>query len=694
MDDSWGSREALISEIVQLRKKVEELEVRPDTVNRSEPGSANLPKPMPSQFAGRPGTLYTQEQLMTILDSLPSGVEIVDASDGRLSFVNKRGRELHGDDIADTDNKAHLETKQIFRMDGSPYPLDELPINRSLETGETFHDVEFVVQQPNGQKMVFLVSSAPLRDEQGRIVAAVVGFLDITRRKATEVALNEALQVAETRTLELNAIINSVPDSLIIYNVDERPIFANEAARQLSNRFQFKVGDDISQKAIQSYTEDGRRIEPDKTPLRRALRHGETIKDFIVRNSPDKTATTYATLSCAPIRDSRGCITGAIALLRDITETKAIQAALRESEKRYREIVKYAPAGIYEIDYRTQRFLTVNDSMCDITGYSRAELLAMNPMALMNEEGRQLFQTRIQQYLSGGIPEPVVDYKIRAKDGREIDAALVTTFTTDNTGKPVGATVIAIDITERKKLEEALRQKAEELAQADKNKNLFLHTLSHELRNPLATIVLSLDLLTHIADDSEPVARVIRILKRQTGHLTHLVDDLLDVTRITTNKIQLKKQPIELVELLRRSITDYQRQLESKGISFETDLPDTRVMLEADPVRLQQAVGNLLHNALKFTPAGGQVHLSARQDQETSAWFITVEDTGSGIEPDILPQLFEPFSQADQSLARDFGGLGLGLSIVKGIVELHGGTIDGYSEGCGKGARFTIHLPV
>ena len=184
------------------------------------------------------------------------------------------------------------------------------------------------------------------------------------------------------------------------------------------------------------------------------------------------------------------------------------------------------------------------------------------------------------------------------------------------------------------------------------------------------------------------------MLKRQTGHLTHLVDDLLDVTRITANKIQLKMEPVELSDLVRRAISDYLPQFEDKGIELTCAFSDTPIELLADPVRLTQVVSNLVHNALKYSSRDSKVTIRLAREGDGSMAMFQVKDTGIGIEPELLPHLFEPFSQADRSLARSQGGLGLGLSIVKGMVELHGGSVEASSEGNGKGSTFTVHLPV
>lgn len=261
---------------------------------------------------------------------------------------------------------------------------------------------------------------------------------------------------------------------------------------------------------------------------------------------------------------------------------------------------------------------------------------------------------------------------------------------------------IANNITERKITEENLRQSqkhletlVEKLKLVDERRNTFIGTLSHELRNPLATISMGLTLLKDACPGSDLVDRAHSIMERQTEQLTRLVDDLLDVTRITQNKIELKKQRIDLNEIVYHVATDFYTQFIDKGVKLEFELNPDYLWIDADPARLTQAIGNLLHNAVKFTKAGDKAKLSVKFDPENGGQvIITVQDTGLGIDPSFLPRLFDPFEQADSSLAHSYGGLGLGLSIVKGIVELHNGSINAFSDGIGTGSLFVINLPV
>ena len=242
-----------------------------------------------------------------------------------------------------------------------------------------------------------------------------------------------------------------------------------------------------------------------------------------------------------------------------------------------------------------------------------------------------------------------------------------------------------------KKSERHALSLVEELKKSDKNKNEFLSALSHELRNPLATIVAGLSLLD-LSDDKQQTEPTKKIMKRQIDQLCRLVDDLLELTRILNNKIQLKKEKLELNQIAFAATEDYHALYMEKGVKLETQLYEEPIFLCADPVRLTQIIGNLLHNALKFTDQGGKTMVSVRREKKDAV--ISVKDDGIGIRCEFIPKLFQPFSQDDQSMDRRKGGLGLGLSIVKGIVELHDGSVNAQSEGIGKGSRFSIRLPL
>lgn len=239
-------------------------------------------------------------------------------------------------------------------------------------------------------------------------------------------------------------------------------------------------------------------------------------------------------------------------------------------------------------------------------------------------------------------------------------------------------------------LESRVAERTAALQAADQRKDEFLAMLSHELRNPLAPIRNSIYILNHFDAGSEQARHAREIIERQTQHIARLVDDLLDVTRIARGKIELRRERADLTELVQRTMQDYAPVFQQFGIAVSAQLPERPIWASVDATRIAQLVGNLLQNAAKFTPAAGTVELSLRS---VDGWAeIRISDTGAGIPSDLLPSLFEPFMQGKQSLARTEGGLGLGLALVKGIVELHQGSVAAESAGLGQGSAFTVRL--
>ncbi|HET8542195.1 MAG TPA: ATP-binding protein [Anaeromyxobacter sp.] len=356
---------------------------------------------------------------------------------------------------------------------------------------------------------------------------------------------------------------------------------------------------------------------------------------------------------------------------------------LRESEARYRKLFENLSEGfaVHEMvwdeagnpaDYR---FVEVNPAFERLTGVPRARAV-----------GR-----RVTEVLPGVEKEWIERYGAVAKTGaparfESFAAAIGRWFeVVAFRPEPNHFAVLFFDVTDRHAAEQALRE-------ADRRKDEFLAVLSHELRNPLAPIVSGLEVIRRAPPGSGAVARARAVVDRQVRQLVRLVDDLLDVTRITRGKVSLRRARVDLVALVRHVCEDNAAMLADRDVALEVRVPDRPLWLDADPARISQIVGNLLHNAGKFTPSGGRVTVTA--EERGGRAVVRVRDTGAGIAPAVLARLFQPFVQADDSLARSAGGLGLGLALVRGLAELHGGTARAESAGEGKGAEFTVELPL
>jgi signal transduction histidine kinase len=254
-----------------------------------------------------------------------------------------------------------------------------------------------------------------------------------------------------------------------------------------------------------------------------------------------------------------------------------------------------------------------------------------------------------------------------------------------------GYSLVVRNITERKRLEADLRRRADDLAAANRAKEDFLATLSHELRTPLNAMLGWTRLLRSGRLDPETMGRALDTIERNAHMQEQLIADILDLSRIVTGKLRVDLRPVELTPILRAAVDAVSPGAAAKGVHLLTDV-DVDVVVLGDADRLQQVVWNLLANSIKFTPAGGMVRLSLARTG--SGVVVTVTDTGEGIEPALLPFIFDRFTQGDASVTRPHGGLGLGLSIVRHILELHGGKVQASSEGPGKGAIFSLHLPL
>ena len=271
------------------------------------------------------------------------------------------------------------------------------------------------------------------------------------------------------------------------------------------------------------------------------------------------------------------------------------------------------------------------------------------------------------------------------KDGTRLNISLTISPITDASGKVFGASKIARDITERKQAEEALRE-------ADRRKDEFLATLAHELRNPLAPIRNSLHIL-EMAGQSEPGIEYVReMMERQVNHMVRLVDDLMEVSRITRGKIELRRERIDVMDVIRTAIDTSRPIIDRGGHDLTLAIPSEPLTLEADPVRLAQVFSNLLNNAAKYTETPSEIRLTVRRQGKEAV--ISIRDYGIGIAREMLPRVFEMFAQIDSSRPGSMSGLGIGLTLVQNLVQMHQGTITASSEGLGKGSEFIVHLPL
>jgi PAS domain S-box-containing protein len=365
---------------------------------------------------------------------------------------------------------------------------------------------------------------------------------------------------------------------------------------------------------------------------------------------------------------------------------------ITETEERMRSVLDHVLDGIITID-AAGRIESFNPAAEKLFGYGRDEVLGHNVKMLMPEPYHGEHDRYLESYLRTGkakiigIGREVVG---RRKDGSTFPMDLaVSEFHIRGQRYFTG---IVRDVTERKELEDQLRQRVDDLAQADRQKNEFLAMLAHELRNPLGPMRNALYLMGMPQADAAAVAGARDIMERQLQQIVRLVDDLLDISRIIRGKIELRRERIDLADALRRAVETSGPLLDARGQSLELTLPDEPVPVMGDAIRLAQVVSNLLNNAAKYSTRPGRIGLELeRQGGEA---VIVVRDEGEGIAPELLPHVFELFVQGDHTLARLQGGLGIGLTLVKRLVEMHDGEVSAASAGRGKGSEFRIRLPL
>jgi PAS domain S-box-containing protein len=403
-----------------------------------------------------------------------------------------------------------------------------------------------------------------------------------------------------------------------------------------------------------------------------------------LKGDPATAAVPVVHLSATSVSTAeqvRGLEGGADAYLTHPVEPMVLVATLnallrvRRAEARYRRVFETGLLGIVNWD-ASGVVLDANDAFLRLVGWDRRDVAAgrLHWDALAAPEARPAPE-------EAADGEHAVELLLVRRDGARVPV-LIGRAAEDGSDESVA---FVLDISERKRAEEALRE-------ADRRKDEFLAILSHELRNPLAPIRNSVYLLARADAAGPQAARARQVIDRQTQHLTRLVDDLLDVTRISRGKIELQPVRLDLRDVVRKTADDVRSMFEQSGVYLRVEHCAGPLWVNADPTRMAQVVGNLLHNAMKFTPRGGKVVLAAGAAAGSAE--VVVRDTGIGIAGPDLSHVFEPFAQADRTLARAQGGLGLGLALVRGLVEQHGGAVSARSEGPGRGAEFRISLPL
>ena len=496
--------------------------------------------------------------------------------------------------------------------------------------------------------------------------------------------------ISEHPAAPLEAIYNAMRDALAVFDMTGRRVLANPALARLWGYADVSQMETEVRKFPDIFslrTLDGQDLPFDEWPVKRILR-GESIdnEELWVRRR-DTGREWIISFRGQPARDENGSQILAVIVGRDVTEQKRAEQALRASHDAFRHLVDGSPFGVYAVDadFRlvqvSQGAQKVFENVRPLIGRDFAEVLRI----IWPEPFATEAIARFRDTLATGRP-----YHAPASTERRADTAELESYDwkIERVMLPdgrMGAVCHFYDLSERQRYEAALRD-------ADRRKDEFIAMLGHELRNPLGPIRNAVQILNVVAAH-EPSARQARqMIDRQSAHMARLIDDLLDVARITRGTLQIRKERCDLAAIVRNVAEDYRPQMESGGLRLNVEVPGQSVWVNGDATRLNQIIGNVLHNSMKFTDPGGYVSL--RLLLKGDACEMQIRDSGIGMDAVTIQGMFETFNQADRSLDRSRGGLGLGMALVKHLVELHDGVVQARSEGVGHGTEVVLRIPV
>lgn len=594
-----------------------------------------------------------------LLDAIPARVAYVDANE-RFGWVNRAYAEFLGA------TPAALLGRRVEEIIEPPAWATVRPRIRRALSGEAVR-YETVLEYPGAGARRLEVTYTPHRVD-GRTLGLVAHIIDVTERQRAE----EALRTSEA---ELRAVFERAGSGAAEVDVATgRFVRVNPGFCELTGRSEAELL--TLTPADVTHPDDRERDMVAFAPMLRGDREEYTSEKRYLR--PDG-SSVWVILNVTLIRDARGRPWRTVGVVQDITARKQAEEALRRSEERLRRLTDTLPAYVWRTDAQG-RTTYVNERWSEDTGLPVERLLGSGWLDLVHPEDRAAGEPAMRAALARGEALQW-EYRCRMRDGG-YRWLLTRTEPVREQGVVQGWIGTGIDIEDKKRAEAALRE-------ADRRKDEFLAMLAHELRNPLAPIRTSVELL-RLRPGTASAARAHDVIERQVQHLTRLVDDLLEVSRVTTGKVRIVRERVDARSIVAHAVEGVRALIEARRQRLEVDAA-AEVVVEADRTRLAQVLGNLLHNAAKYTPEGGDIALSlARRGDEA---VFTVRDTGVGIPADMLEHIFEPFVQVDRSLDRSQGGLGVGLTLARRLVELHGGTIVARSAGPGRGSEFVVRLP-
>ena len=656
-----------------------------------------------------------------LLEALPAAIYTTDA-DGRLLLWNRAASSLWGrEPLAGMEKYcgAHL----LFTPEGEKLPDERSAVARLLRGEAPAAGEEVVIERPDGSVRHVLVNAAPLRDEHGALTGAVNMLVDISARRASEAELaatkdelaaqvegltmlhelavklggmdqvRPALQAVVDTAVEAQGAVSGLvwlhdprTGELVVeaahgFEGDRATLFTRvsagadggSAGNAFARRTRWVVSDIESDPLFEPYREAARAAgfrAVHSTPI--ITRGGELLGVVSVhfgrRYTPSQRDQQVADVCARHAAD-------ALEALRS-------QAALRESERLYRAIGESINYGVWTADVEG-RGTYVSDSFLQLLGLGRDQVDAGTWEKTVHPDDWPLLMKRWQHCVATGAAFDH-EFRVRCADGSWFPILGRGVPVRDDAGSIVGWAGINLDIKRLKQVETELRE-------LDQRKDEFLATLAHELRNPLAPLRNGLEVMRLASGNPATIEKARTMMERQLAQMVRLVDDLLDVSRVSRGKIELRRERVELAAILRNAMETSQPLMTERGHDLVAAIPRDRIVVDADVTRLSQVFWNLLNNAARYTEPRGRIELSVQHAGGEVA--VAIRDNGIGIPEHMQARVFDIFTQVDRSLEKSQGGLGIGLSIAKRLVEMHGGRITVKSDGDRKGSEFTVHLP-
>jgi PAS domain S-box-containing protein len=631
-----------------------------------------------------------REWFEVTLSSIGDAVITTDVQ-GKVTYLNPAAESMTGWTSAQARGEPLERVFNIINEDTRQ--TVENPISKVLQTGKVVGLVNHTALiDKHGTVIPIEDSAAPIRNAQGKISGAVMVFHDVTQRRRAE----DALRTSEER---LRATFNQAAVGIVVADLNRQFLDANQ-------RFCDILGYSVDELRRLTFTEITHPEDlPETQAQTRALLAGEIPHCALEKRYVSKDgAAVWGRTTVTLLRDVSAKAQRFIGIVEDITDRKETEQALRDARAQAHE-TRSGLAAIVESsdDAIISKTLdgvisTWNHGAERLFGYTAEEVIGKSITLLIPPRHLDEEPAILRRLRRG---ERIDHYETvrMAKDGTLLDVSLTVSPIKDLSGKIVGASKIARDITQRKRAEAALREeitrreRAEAaLRETDRRKDEFLATLAHELRNPLAPIRQAA-LISKAPTATEAQKRWSNeVISRQVQHMALLLDDLLDISRVTRGTLELRTEMIELAEVVHAAVETARPTIDAKRHVLSLEIPRGPVNFVADPLRLAQVLSNLLTNAAKYTDPEGQLRLRASCAAETIT--ISVVDTGVGIPADAIKGVFAMFSQVTSSRDRSEGGLGIGLALAKGLVELHGGQIEARSAGLGHGSEFIVRLPL